>query len=1296
MADVLLVMPSSWTEQLHAVRVDEVALSYNPHTLILPSGRSLSDVRGDLLAGAWLSRQRSARGDEIFRLGGAEFELRLKRRRDQGDRIWMAVLLNVDDATSVPRRLRIVPKEVNFSEVWNEARCDLVELEAALLERERQLSERRRRGPLRQAEVQQHGRLQAEVLREYGELETLVGVLEQRPERPEETVEGVVRPDEFRSGARPAVLVEPVDGDAEVFRGKRIRLTRGNGRAHNTQVLSVRRGRIQVALPRDCVFGADEPVSLSVVRPFGMRQNAEALARFRAGDIEGSWDDLARLLCRPADLLRPPLPLLSAFYCDSDPDVPSLNAEQRRAVTGAVGSPHTFLIQGPPGTGKTEVIGEVVRQLIGRGERVLLLAPTHVAVDEVLRRIGRKPGVRPLRITWSDDLVDEQLHGYLPKNVGVELARQILRPTEHGQVDQWQRELAAVRERLMQIELLRGVVLRRTHALADVRAAEQLVTEAGERLEDARFGTEQEVDGLRRALARDERELADAEAGARDAVVRLHNEIAELGPTLRLLRDAARDLAAAGGAAEQAAAEVRASEAAWNDWRARYQSALDRVAADRVAAERAVQYTEAQLTAVHHDLGTARAALDQAQRHQRVWGSVADYFGFGAVADARHAVTRAELAVLRWQAEWDRRDDHRRRVAMAQEQVVGAAQPTMDHLRRRGEAARAALDLATGRQTTIVQAFTDMLAALGGHLPDGATDPAGLVELGITLGGMLTAALEQPATLAPDHRPAPGLGPVADLLERLRRASAAQAASERGARSAAVRHEETTARLAQTLRSAEAELALRTAERDDADRALVAAQVELAALTAERDRLVPLTGESPGENPVEVESRLLRRRHVLERLPALDARWRRLAAERTDEQFVDDLKHSLIRASNLVCATTKGIVGKGSDLVRHTDYDTLIVDEASRVTESEFLIGAVRSRRWVLVGDEHQLPPYVDQEDEYFLHALTALHRVDRGVAKTVQQAVDELATLWSEDEKERVYRTDSVRTVAEDLASSGRWAAMFQSRFAEVHHRFKRGKDAAGIDRRILESMRRYLVQSLFQRAVIRCGPELRQPLELQRRMIAPLAEIVNRPIYRGRYRSPSDADLASAGVTPLVLPRLFERPAIFLDTSHYKDAGDTQIRHGFVNKREQEMIVRACTIYNEELRSPVSVSVLAFYRAQARELERRLLGMKLPMLQWEVIDVIDKIQGQQSDLVLLSFTRANPDGVGGNYGQWLQDLRRLNVACTRARRALVLVGHSKTLRRLRTKDEARQFYANLLGLFDTDDNFQRIEHLD
>src|SRR5690606_22792093 len=58
-----------------------------------------------------------------------------------------------------------------------------------------------------------------------------------------------------------------------------------------------------------------------------------------------------------------------------------LNDEQKKAVLGALNTPHCYFIQGPGGTGKSTVICEIIEQLINKGERILMLAPTHVAVD---------------------------------------------------------------------------------------------------------------------------------------------------------------------------------------------------------------------------------------------------------------------------------------------------------------------------------------------------------------------------------------------------------------------------------------------------------------------------------------------------------------------------------------------------------------------------------------------------------------------------------------------------------------------------------------------------------------------------------------------------------------------------------------------------------------------------------------------------------------------------------------------------------------------------------------------------
>ena len=68
------------------------------------------------------------------------------------------------------------------------------------------------------------------------------------------------------------------------------------------------------------------------------------------------------------------------------------------------------LIQGPPGTGKTRVICEIVRQAVQQGQRVLLAAPTHVAVDNVLERIGATDEVCPIRCASEIKIPDLPNH----------------------------------------------------------------------------------------------------------------------------------------------------------------------------------------------------------------------------------------------------------------------------------------------------------------------------------------------------------------------------------------------------------------------------------------------------------------------------------------------------------------------------------------------------------------------------------------------------------------------------------------------------------------------------------------------------------------------------------------------------------------------------------------------------------------------------------------------------------------------------------------------------------------------
>ncbi len=83
-----------------------------------------------------------------------------------------------------------------------------------------------------------------------------------------------------------------------------------------------------------------------------------------------------------------PLRPTAALCLDAD-----LDAAQRDAVARALLTPDVCLIQGHPGSGKSRTAAEIVAEAAGRGERVLLLAPTAAAVDCVLERLNGRDGV---------------------------------------------------------------------------------------------------------------------------------------------------------------------------------------------------------------------------------------------------------------------------------------------------------------------------------------------------------------------------------------------------------------------------------------------------------------------------------------------------------------------------------------------------------------------------------------------------------------------------------------------------------------------------------------------------------------------------------------------------------------------------------------------------------------------------------------------------------------------------------------------------------------------------------------
>lgn len=213
------------------------------------------------------------------------------------------------------------------------------------------------------------------------------------------------------------------------------------------------------------------------------------------------------------------------------------------------------------------------------------------------------------------------------------------------------------------------------------------------------------------------------------------------------------------------------------------------------------------------------------------------------------------------------------------------------------------------------------------------------------------------------------------------------------------------------------------------------------------------------------------------------------------------------------------------------------------------------------------------------------------------------------------------------------------------------------------MEAKKAGLGTSLFERVLSDFGDEVKRLLKEQHRMNERLMRFPSREMYAGQLRA--HPAVANIGLDELVTATLDAPPFLFLDTAgkgfdESKESGTQSLR----NEGEAELIVaRARELVAAGL-APEQLAVITPYSAQASLLRERLSD--LPSLE---VDTIDAFQGREKEAVLLSLVRSNSEQQVG----FLEDLRRMNVALTRAKRHLFVVGDSATL-------AAHDFSARLL----------------
>ena len=146
---------------------------------------------------------------------------------------------------------------------------------------------------------------------------------------------------------------------------------------------------------------------------------------------------------------------------------------------------------------------------------------------------------------------------------------------------------------------------------------------------------------------------------------------------------------------------------------------------------------------------------------------------------------------------------------------------------------------------------------------------------------------------------------------------------------------------------------------------------------------------------------------------------------------------------------------------------------------------------------------------------------------------------------------------------------------------------------------------------------------------------------------------------------------PMTWIDTSEFDLPAEQFVGESFgrINKAEAELTLLALEHYFQKigrqriLDERLDVGVISPYRAQVQYLRRLFKKREFFKHYRSLISVntVDGFQGQERDIILLSLVRSNDEGQIG----FLRDLRRMNVAITRARMKVIILGDASTLTR-------------------------------
>jgi len=954
-----------------------------------------------------------------------------------------------------------------------------------------------------------------------------------------------------------------------------------------------------------------------------------------------------------------------------------LTERQQEAVRKALSTPDVCLIQGPPGTGKTRVISEIVQQAARKGWKTLLAAPTHLTVDNVLERIGLKDDVSPIRCVKEEKSSD--LSDYIRQftyKERVELLPNYAIGRVRRDIDQLNKEKLQIEETFRILKNLSTIQI----DLANLQNTEQSLM----------VSTLQLPKVVRKEFNNKLKDTNTIKGQADKSYSESGKNLKAAQRNLETIRLRAKQIRSGYYSTTDMKrfkiAETKVDEI-YNKPLRKAQRGRATVAKKVASTERIIKLTQAEnddAQTIVSEINASRIPANvQAAIQQQIERVFAEHDQYVAAKDSTVEQAKNKLCGHEYKIEMLRallasiKDRHTKLVELVDRplwkrlwHLVWWKAFFIDYKKRELKYSadlQNFLSLLPVLQDEVREA--ESIAAIARDTKKTAVDFTKSSELQRQHQFYKSRCYSLAAKLDSLHRQ------LTDKRTQLEALNQNVDSVEKSFNDATQQADETVKReickeVAAEVKNAHIQVRYCKSEFESTSETVEKAQkaiLELEELieqtTQQRKKQLELQinqiqtniafqknniqslekqaeyflNQLPLSKPVGFEktfNNLASKLHEKENLKVFWESWLEYL-ERENEA----LGNRLAKYVNLVCATTVGIASDDyfgdNKPFEQKQFDLLIIDEASKVTEPEFLVAATRAKRWVLLGDHKQLPPYYDQKLDHVFEAVNKIcTKKGLPILDPTPLRISFFETLWNQ------------------LKANNK--------------RHTRSTDA-------------------------RC-----EVLNIQRRMHPDLAMFISDMFYDHKYLSPDDLEFMKE--KSLGLSR-FKFPVTFIEVCPSKNkAGlETDLRDqanqralglsqstGFANFTEATQVIHVLAgllkeeaVYKEqdELhrisdKVPV-IGIISFYAGQVELIRKLIMQSRLIDAKKESeavllcrgrirvsVNSVDSFQGKECPIIILSFTRSNHYK---NIG-FVDDANRLNVAMSRARKKLILLGDTKT----------------------------------